>query len=201
MRDRAANGARLSRSSVETPAWREVSRTVASMVAYAAGRTMTPLRTTEVTWPGTNTVQPEPVAHIEAAHALETLAHTHIGDLIRIAREAGRTWHEIGDALDLYGQAVAANEPVAEVAHGYALEYQVSKSMRRLTWTCPACHQLITDRRPFDELPGREEGHADDCTRWSAELAEWHEHQRSAEEAIAADSSYPQTAKIAQQYR
>ena len=200
MSDRAAEAATLSWSQVEAAAWREVRRPVAIMLTDATGRTQTPLRTTGLTWPGISTVRPEPVAQIEAAHALQTAAHALIGDLIPRAREAGRSWYEIGDALDLQGQAVGANEPVAEVAYDYLLEYQVGTSMRRLTWTCPACHQLITDRGPFDVLPERGEGHACGCARGAAELAEWHEHQRSAVEPIAADFSYSQTAKIAQQY-
>ena len=200
MMDTAADGARLSRSGVEAAARREICRAVARMVAEAAGRALTPLRTTELTWPGINTVQPEPVAQVEAAHALEAVAHAHIENLIRLAREAGRSWHEIGDALDLHRQAIAAGEPFAEVAFDYALERQVGKSVHRLTWTCPACRQLITDHGPFEELPDNEQGRTDHHARRAAELTEWHEHQRSAVEPIAADFSHSQTARIAQQY-
>jgi len=115
MASTAAEGARLSRSEVEATARREVTRAVTRMVNDAAGRTLTPLRTTELTWSGVNTVQPEPIAQIEAAHALETVAHAVSEDLIRIARAAGRSWHEIGDALDLHGQAVVAKEPLAKL--------------------------------------------------------------------------------------
>jgi hypothetical protein len=100
---------------------------------------------------------------INAAHAIEAAAHALIQDLIRLAREAARSLYEIGDALDLDGQAVAARVALAEVAYDYALEYQVGKSMRWFAWTCPACHQLITDHGPLDEEQDREERHADEC--------------------------------------
>ena len=141
-----AEVARLSRSQVEVAAWREVRRPVAIMVTDATGRTQTPLRTTGLTWPGISTVQPEPVAQIEAAHALQTAAHAPIGDLIPRARETGRSWHELGDALDLHGEAAGPEERVAELAYDYALDYSAFAAMHTCTWTCPACHQLIIDR-------------------------------------------------------
>jgi hypothetical protein len=87
---------------------------------------------------------------------------------MRFARQADRGWYEIGKALDLHWQA--------DVAYRYALEYLAAKGMRTFNWTCPACGQLVTDQSPFHELPAQEEGHADDCGRWAAELAEWKRH-------------------------
>lgn len=172
----APDGARLARTGVETSARREVRRAVDVMVTEAAGRTIAPLRSTSLTWPGTNTVDPEPIAGLEAAHAIEQAAHALIKDQMRLARQAGRGWYEIGAALDLHWQAVVAKEPIAEVAYDFALEYQAGNGMRTFTWTCTACQQLITDQSPFRELPAQEEGHADDCARWAAELAEWWKH-------------------------
>ena len=96
MTSTAAESPRLSRADVEAAARREVARAITSMITAAAGRTRTPLRATSRTLPGTGTVQPEPIAQIEAARAIEQAAHALIGDLIRLARQTGRSWYEIG---------------------------------------------------------------------------------------------------------
>ena len=44
-----------------------------------------------------------------------------------------------------------------------------------LTWTCPACQQTIIDHGPYGDLPEQQEGHADECPRWTAEVADWQE--------------------------
>jgi hypothetical protein len=173
MNDTPAGSARISRTGVETSAGREVRRAIDVMATEAAGRTIAHIRSTSLIWPGTNTVEPEPIVAIEAAHAIEQAAHSVLKDLIRLARQAGRNWYEIGEALDLHWEAVVAKESIADIAYDYALEYQADRGMRTFVWTCPACEQLITDQSPFNELPAQEEGHADDCRRWSAELAEW----------------------------
>lgn len=173
-----AHDSRLTRSGIETSARREVRRAVDVMATEAAGRTIAPLRSTAPAWPGTNTVEPEPIVGLESAHAIEQAAHALIKDLIRLARQAGRTWYEIGNGLDLHWEAVAAKESIADIAYDYALEYQADRGMRTVTWTCPACQQQVTDQSPFRELPAQEEGHAADCARWAAELAEWQRHRR-----------------------
>ncbi len=94
-------------------------------------------------------------------------------DLIRLAREDGRSWYEIGGALELLQHAVFEKVSVAEVACDYALSFQNDRLTRTFAWTCPACGQLITDQSPFRDFPDQEEGHAEECARWTAELAEW----------------------------
>jgi hypothetical protein len=160
-------------SSVATSARREVRRSVETMLSEFAGQTATLLRTTASDLPGMNTVSPEPIAAIEAARAIEQASHVLLKDLIRLAREAGRSWYEIGGALDLYRVAVFDKVSVAEVAYDYALSFQNDRLARTFTWTCPACGQLITDQSPFRDFPDQEEGHAEECARWTAELAEW----------------------------
>jgi hypothetical protein len=59
------------------------------MVAEAEGRTIALLRATALSWPGVNTVEPEPIGGLEPAHALEQAAHLLIKDLIRLAWQAG----------------------------------------------------------------------------------------------------------------
>ena len=42
-------------------------------------------------------------------------------------------------------------------------------------WTCPACQQTIIDHGPYGDLPEQQEGHAAECRRWTAEVADWQE--------------------------
>ena len=100
------------------------------------------------------------------------------GEYIRQAREAGRSWEVIGDALGLLFLASANKIGVGEQAYDYALAYDTSPGPRRYTWPCPACRQVITDQGPFPEVPGQDEGHDPACTRRAAGLAAW-EEQRS----------------------
>jgi hypothetical protein len=143
------------------------------MVAESAGRTITQLRSAALTWPATNTVLPEPVACLESARELERAAHELIERYIRLARETGRSWYEIGEALDLHLGAVASKESIADEAYGYALRYQPATGRRKVTWTCPACQQQITDNGPWPDPPEREDGHAAGCGRRTAQLDAW----------------------------
>jgi hypothetical protein len=137
------------------------------------GRTVLPVRSRSLTWPGVNTVEPEPIACLEAAHELERAAHALQSGYIRLAREAGRSWSEIGHGLDLHRAASANKESIADEAYDYALRYDTDPRRRTFTWTCPACQQSITDHGPWPDPPAQEEGHADNCPRWTARLAEW----------------------------
>jgi hypothetical protein len=170
---------RLTRSGIETSARREVRRAVDVMAIEAAGRTAAPLRSTARVWPGASTFEPEPIVGLESAHAIEQAAHALIKDLIRLARQASRSWYEIGQALDPHWEAVAAKESIADIAYDYALEYQADRGMRTFSWTCPACEQLITDQSRFREPPAQEEGHGADCGRRCAQLAEWRRHREN----------------------
>ena len=118
------------------------------------------------------------VAEVGAADAGQHSGHEEIENLIRCAREAGRTWLQIGDTLGLFWFAVAAKESIADIAYDYALEHRSAHGARNFTWTCPACQQLITDRGPFRQRPLQEEGHSGNCHRWAADLAFWREHNR-----------------------
>src|SRR4030088_1714795 len=80
---------------------------VQQMLDEFGGRTVHQVRSRSLTWPSVNGVQPEPVACLEAARELERAAHALQLDYIRLAREAGRSWFEIGEGLDLHWAAVA----------------------------------------------------------------------------------------------
>jgi hypothetical protein len=51
-----------------------------------------------------------------SARELEQAAHRLVSDYIRIAGEAGRSWYEMGGALNLNAAAIANKLPVAEEA-------------------------------------------------------------------------------------
>lgn len=41
-------------------------------------------------------------------------------------------------------------------------------------WRCPACGRDIIDRGPYNSHPvDNEHGHAENCSRMAAEVAEW----------------------------
>ncbi len=121
---------RPSRADVAAAARIKATTAVDDMVAESAGRTTTQLRSTALTWPGTNTVQPEPVACLESARELERAAHELAERYICLARETGRSWHEIGEALDLHWAAAANKESIADEAYDYALRYQPGTGLR-----------------------------------------------------------------------
>jgi hypothetical protein len=64
----------------------------------------------------------EPLAGMQAARDLEIGARQIARDYIRTAREAGRTWHDIGTALDLHpnGDPQQTGDTIAEAAYTYA---------------------------------------------------------------------------------
>jgi hypothetical protein len=102
--------------------------------------------------------------------------HELAGEYIRLAWETGRSWLEIGEALDLIPYAAANKVSVGEEAHDYAFRYHRGPGRPTFTWTCPACLQTITDPTPIRPTD-REAGHEDNCPRRAAELAAvWRRH-------------------------
>jgi hypothetical protein len=164
---------RLSRADVAASATTRATTAVNDMVSESGGRMITRLRSTALSWPGTNTVQPEPVSCLESALELERAAHGLIEHYIRLSREAGRSWFEIGDALDLLQAAAANKESIGDEAYDYALRYQPWPGRRTFSWMCPACQQQVRDNGPWPDPPGQEDGHAADCARRTAQLDAW----------------------------
>lgn len=173
MKDQGGTGGLHLLTELRAAAQEKVVHAVAQLVADFGGRTVVPVRSLSRTWPGANGVHPEPIAVLEAARELQRAAHALTIAHIRAAREAGRTWHEIGDALDLLPAAAMNKVSTAEEAYDYAFRDRLSVTDRTFTWTCPACHSAIIDHGPWPEVPHREEGHQADCARRAAELAEW----------------------------
>ena len=142
-----------------------------------ASQTALPVRTRSLTLPGVNGVEPEPVACPEASKELEQAARLVQLDYIRLARQAERNWHEIGDTLDLHWTASANKESIVVEAYDYAqrLEGRGASDRRPFTWTCPACQHTISDHGPYGDPPEQQEGHTADCPQWTAEVTDWEE--------------------------
>lgn len=91
------------------------------------------MRTSLLARPGINTVEPEPIAVVEAARELERTARAlTIGHICQAAREADRNWHEIGDALDLLPAAAANKISTAEEAYDSATGTWRSKGLAQV---------------------------------------------------------------------
>ena len=60
--------------------------------------------------------QPEPGAGIRIALALERAARAGVRVFIARAREAGMSWHEVGEALGVAGLARTSMSSIGEVA-------------------------------------------------------------------------------------
>jgi hypothetical protein len=178
-------GSRLRRDTVKGAATEAIAGAVQEMLAALGGRTATGLRSRLLERPGYTTAGPEPIADLEAARELERAALAAQVDCIRRAREAGRSWTEIGEGLDLHWNAVANKESIADEAYDYVLRNGAPPYSRQYTWTCPACRELISDKGPWPELPEREDGHQAGCPRRAAELAAWQSHRAAPAEGQA----------------
>lgn len=114
--------------------------------------------------PDITTMEPEPLAGIAAARAVELNARRLARDCIRTAREAGHGWARIGEAL---GLTLASGAP-ATAAFDYAAGLPLSDVYNRtMLWVCPACGGTVSDRGPDAGAnpADAEPGHADGCTR------------------------------------
>ncbi len=115
-------------------------------------------------WPPIDTTESEALTRLVAARELEQAAHAAQRDFIRQARETGRSWYEIGQALDLLWHAIASNE--IRLRRGLPLRAQAraSREPRQLHVDVPGLpadsHRPWTlapstgpGRRPRDRLP------------------------------------------------
>jgi hypothetical protein len=120
----------------------------------------------------------EPLAGARAARDLETALLGTARDYIRQAREAGHGWDQIGNALGLIPGRGAGQEgaTAADAAYTYAAgrpDTEAPWRHRSLHWTCRSCDQPIDDRGLIQGPADDEPGHARDCPRLAAALAEW----------------------------
>jgi hypothetical protein len=129
-------------------------------------------------WPGASFTeeQPEPGAGIRIALALERAARAGVRVYIQRAREAGMSWHEVGEALDVAELARARGSSLAEAAFRYAAERSAHLSGQPgvFRWTCPDCGEMVSDRGPSGRSPAEDElGHAGGCQRLAVAVTEW----------------------------
>ncbi len=95
------------------------------------------------------------------------------------ARGAGRSWDDVGEALELPPALEGATR--AEAAWEWLVEHRPpapsceSGRSGSAVWTCTTCRERVRDTGPFAAHPDdRETGHHDDCTRRAAALQAWH---------------------------
>jgi hypothetical protein len=120
----------------------------------------------------------EPLAGARAARDLELAARGTARDYIRQAREAGHSWDQIGDTLGTIpgGDAGHTAMTAAEAAYTYAAGHPDTEAPwrpRSFTWTCRSCNQAISDQGLIAGPADDEHGHADDCSRLTAAVADW----------------------------
>lgn len=111
----------------------------------------------------------EPVAGLKTAAALEYAAARQVRDYMRLAREDGATWTQIGQALGLDGEAGqrAYDRAVGDGQPGWSYD-------RSFAWRCPDCDGLVLDAGPDGGSPqAAEPGHADNCQRLARESEAW----------------------------
>jgi hypothetical protein len=126
----------------------------------------------EVVPPGSDPVQLlAPAAALRVARQVELAARAEVGVHIRRAREEGLSWNEIGGLLGFGPLAAGSGVPVSDYAFDYAAGPPSAGpwfDRPVVTWTCPACGQLIRDRGPVLMPAADEAGHAGGCGRLAA---------------------------------
>jgi hypothetical protein len=114
-----------------------------------------------------------------AARDIELNARHAARDYVRQAREAGHSWDQIGHTLGVTPNSDTdqAGLTVAEAAYTYAAGSPHSDTAirygRSFVWRCASCDQTVSDRGLIAGPADDEIGHADDCGRLAAAVAEW----------------------------
>lgn len=113
---------------------------------------------------------------LKAAILVRSHADAAWRDAVTAACGAGHSWKELRPSIldeeDLNGRpaAEAAFETVAGPPDRFG-------SFPSLYWECHTCHKWVTDKGPYESHPrDNEDGHADDCARFTAEIIAW-EHR------------------------
>ncbi|MDN5916086.1 MAG: hypothetical protein L0I76_13450 [Pseudonocardia sp.] len=122
----------------------------------------------------------DPLAGVRAADLLARVADAQRTDHARAARAAGRSWDEIGEALEL---PLDGDRPRGEAAFEWLIEGRAPEStgpadglFRTPTtwWRCSACGQQVSDRGPYESHPDdNEHGHTEGCPRRAAAIGAW----------------------------
>jgi hypothetical protein len=116
---------------------------------------------------------PTPLAGLQAADWVVKRAGREIYEHVRRAREAGHSWEQIGQALDMRpvdGRSVA--ESAYERVAGRPADWSFSGPS--FVWRCSACDRVISDRGPYENHPDdNQPGHTKDCPRLATDLTRW----------------------------
>jgi anti-sigma regulatory factor (Ser/Thr protein kinase) len=119
----------------------------------------------------------EPLTGARAARDIELTSRHAARDYIRQAREAGHGWEQIGHALGITPNADAdqAGLTVAEdtYAAGNPHTDTAIRYGRSFVWRCQSCDQAISDHGLIAGPHDNEIGHAENCGRLAAAVAEW----------------------------
>ena len=163
----------MARKYLHDRARQEVLAAVQRMVRDTGGQSVTrPLISGEPDGPTTRDA--ESLAGLRTARAAELAARGLARRYLRAAREDGHSWTVIGAALGLpSGGDVGAGETTAETAFHYAAGPADSHWNPSVTWRCPACRGLVSDRGPVSGPHDDEPGHNAGCQRLAAAVAAW----------------------------
>lgn len=126
---------------------------------------------------GLTTLRAEPLAAIRYARIARGAAARAIEAYIKIAREDGLTWLQVGQALGLADDPEAGGDyDVGAAAYEYATGPARAFEQPLFYFDCPVCRKRVTDHGPYTANPfDCESGHGDGCERFSAEVARYRE--------------------------
>lgn len=119
------------------------------------------------------TVLDEPLAGPRAARLVADVTAGALREWALRARGAGRTWDDVGVALELPVRSQDGTR--AEAAWDWLIERRppapATQPHPSAVWTCTTCRARVRDAGPFATHPDdREVGHDDDCARRTAAL-------------------------------
>lgn len=114
----------------------------------------------------------DPLAALRALVALRAAVTQAERDAARRAREDGRSWGDIGEALGFAepgGTAQAAGAAYEHVMPGWFDRAHPGW----FPWTCPSCGGNVRDYGPALPPDEAEKGHAEGCGRFTATVRAW----------------------------
>jgi hypothetical protein len=150
-----------------------VRRAVLELVKRSGGTTIGRPRVRSDPSAGTRD-EPEPLAGILAAMAVQNEARRQMLESVRHAREDGLSWKQVGAALGYADDpGNAALDPPGERAYRHALPEYRGISPDSFPWECPSCGGQIRDCGPYGTPAETERGHEAGCERLAAAVAAW----------------------------
>jgi hypothetical protein len=115
-------------------------------------------------WPGacSDITYAEPLEGIRIALTRASAARRAVDDYVKIAREEGRTWAQVGQALGLAETAADRGVPMAEAAFEYVVRSGRTVSVRRavVRLALPQLRQVRVRPGPVRVTPGGQRARA-----------------------------------------